>query len=75
MTNISRIYSINSNSLPQRLHILPSNLIGFNQPSCLYECAGEGNEACEKAILSCISLLPPVFKSIIPFHLPWYKSA
>ncbi|KAM7541295.1 hypothetical protein Aperf_G00000035900 [Anoplocephala perfoliata] len=49
-----------------RIHAL------FNASRGLKECAGEGNEACEKAILSCISLLLTIFKSVDPLPITIY---
>nr|CDS27808.1 centromere:kinetochore protein zw10 [Hymenolepis microstoma] len=44
----------------------------FNSSRGLKDCAGEGSEVCERAILGCISLLLTVFKSIDPLPVTIY---
>ncbi|VDO02042.1 unnamed protein product [Rodentolepis nana] len=44
----------------------------FNSTRGLKDCAGEGSEVCEKAIVGCISLLLTVFKCIDPLPVTIY---
>ncbi|VDL63303.1 unnamed protein product [Hymenolepis diminuta] len=44
----------------------------FNASRGLKDCAGEGNEKCERAILGCVSLLLIVVKSIDPLPITIY---